>query len=350
MNRRQILRGASALPVASAAAGCTTLLSDGGDTYENSVFEPTMADPSILRYTDDDEDVFYVYGTEDHWYGESERHDTHGLQLMPIAKSQDLVEWEYVGEVFDSKPDWKDSGGLWAPDITEHGGQYLVYYAYSTWGDDNPAIGVATADHPVGPFEDRGMLFDSQGIGVENSIDPFFMVDDGTPYLFWGSWYGIWGVELSDDGLDVAGEPFRIAADDHFEAPWIIERDGTYYFFGSNGSCCDGEDSSYHVVIGRSDSFEGPYMNRDGDPIKEHPGTTILEGSDAFLGPGHNAVIQDDDGTDWLVYHAYYADDVWINDTPRRALMIDRIRWDDGWPTIEDGVPSEEASAPVIDD
>lgn len=343
MDRRRFL----ATTTIFGLAGCLETIVET-ETYENSVFEPTMADPSILRHSEDDGDVFYVYGTEDRWYHESDRHDTHGLQLMPIARSRDLVDWEYVGEVFDTKPDWKQ-GGLWAPDIAEYNDQYYVYYAYSEWGDDNPAIGVATADHPGGPFDDRGKLFDSEEIGVENSIDPFFTTEAGTPYLFWGSWYGIWGVELDDDGLEVAGEPFRIAADDHFEAPWIIERDGYYYFFGSNGSCCDGERSTYRVVVGRSESFDGPYVNRNGDSIEEYPGTTILEGDEAFLGPGHNAVIRDDNGDDWLVYHAYHADDVWINDTPRRALLIDRIRWEDGWPTIEDGVPSEEAGAPVVE-
>ncbi|MFC4439954.1 MULTISPECIES: family 43 glycosylhydrolase [Natrialbaceae] len=344
MDRRRFL----ATTTIFGLTGCLETIAET-ETYENSVFEPTMADPSIIRYSADDGDVFYVYGTEDHWYHESDRHDTHGRQLIPIAKSRDLVEWEYVGEVFDTKPDWKEGGGLWAPDIAEYNDQFYLYYAYSEWGDENPAIGVATADHPAGPFDARGKLFDSEEIGVENSIDPFFMLEDGTPYLFWGSWYGIWGVELSDDGLEVAGEPFRIAADDHFEAPWIIERDGYYYFFGSNGSCCDGGRSTYHVVVGRSESFDGPYVNRNGDSIENYPGTTILEGGEAFLGPGHNAVIRDDDGDDWLVYHAYHADDVWINDTPRRALLIDRIRWEDGWPTIEDGVPSEEAGAPVVE-
>ncbi|WP_306060598.1 family 43 glycosylhydrolase [Natronococcus wangiae] len=343
MDRRAFLRRASVAAL-GAAAGC--LGSDDDPAFSNPVFEPTLADPSIVRA---DDGSFYAYGTEDDWYSDDE-HPADGVQFVPVARSEDLVEWEYVGEAFETKPDWKDSGGLWAPHVDAYDDRYYLYYAYSVWGDDNPGIGVATADHPAGPFEDRGKLFDSEEIGVENSIDPFFFVEEGTPYLFWGSWHGIWGVELEDDGFAVAGEPFRIAADDHFEAPYIVERDGRYYFFGSNGRCCDGADSDYHAVVGRSDSFDGPYVNRDGDPLEENPGTTILEGSDAFIGPGHNAVIRDDAGTDWLVYHAYDADDPWINSTPRRALMIDRIRWEDGWPAIDGGVPSEEARTPVIED
>ncbi|XVH33090.1 family 43 glycosylhydrolase (plasmid) [Haloferacaceae archaeon DSL9] len=347
MQRRKLLEGIIGTSIVASFAGCTTPF--GGETYENPVFEPTLADPSIIRHRTDDGDVFYAYGTEDHWYNEAEQHDTHGLQYMPIVTSRDLVNWEYVGEVFDSKPEWKDGGGLWAPEIAEYGDRFHCYYSYSTWGDENPGIGVATANHPEGPFEDRGKLFDSEEIGVENSIDPYFHLEDETPYIFWGSWHGIWGVELSRDGLAVDGEPFRIAADDHFEAPYLVERDGYYYFFGSNGSCCEGEPSTYHVVVGRSESFDGPYENANGEPITDNPGTVILEGSDEFIGPGHNALVQDDAGNDWIVYHAYDADNVWVNDTPRRALMIDRLRWEDGWPAIDGGTPSDEAEVPVIE-
>lgn len=364
MDRRDLLAAVAAASGTGMIAGCTGEDDQlEGETFENPVFEPTLADPSIIRVpesgapsravTEPDQDAyegtFYAYGTEDNWYGESSRHDTHGLQYMPIVRSTDLVEWEYVGEVFNNKPDWKDGGGLWAPEIAYYNDQFYLYYAYSEWGDPNPGIGVAVADDPDGPFEDHGKLFDSDGIGVDNSIDPFFHVDDGTPYLVWGSWYGIWGVALSDDGFEVSGEPFRIAANDHFEAPYIIERDDQYYFFGSNGHCCNGADSDYHVIVGRADSFEGPYLNMDDEPIERNPGTTVLDRGEEFIGPGHNAVIQDDAGDDWLVYHAYDADNLWIDDTPRRALMVERIHWEDGWPTIRDGVPSLEEELPEID-
>jgi len=254
MDRRQILRGLAAAPATGTLAGCTGLLGENdesGPTFENPVFEPTLADPSVIRHDGEDGETFYAYGTEDNWYGESDRHDAESIQLVPIVRSPNLVDWEYVGQAFETKPDWKDNGGIWAPDIAEYDGEYRIYYAYSEWGDDNPGIGVATADHPSGPFEDQGKLFDSNEIGVQNSIDPFFRVEGGTPYLMWGSWYGIWMVELTDDGFGVAGEPTRIAANDHFEAPWVIERDGRYYFFGSNGACCNGASSAQRRRAGR---------------------------------------------------------------------------------------------------
>jgi arabinan endo-1,5-alpha-L-arabinosidase len=40
-------------------------------------------------------------------------------------------------------------------------------------------------------------------IGVQNSIDPFYIEDDGKKYLFWGSFRGIYAIELNDDGLSL---------------------------------------------------------------------------------------------------------------------------------------------------
>lgn len=63
----------------------------------------------------------------------------------------------------------------------------------SSWGGgETCGIGVAISDTPQGPFTDLGKLFRSNEIGVHNSIDPFYIEDNGKKYLFWGSWWGIW--------------------------------------------------------------------------------------------------------------------------------------------------------------
>jgi arabinan endo-1,5-alpha-L-arabinosidase len=324
--------------------------------YQNPVFEPVLADPSVIKAEDG---YFYAYGTEDDWA------DGQGEKLVPVIRSKDLVHWDYIGEAFEQKPMWSvDEGGelnpgIWAPDISYFNGKYYLYYSLSIWADPNPGIGVATSDSPTGPFKDHGKLFTSIEIGVPNSIDPMLYMDDGTPYLFWGSFNGIYGVELTKDGISLAGEKFQIASSD-FEASYIIKRDGYYYYFGSLGACCEGVDSTYHVAVGRSKSIMGPYVNQNGADIRYNSGKLILWGhhlTDAetgdgkqFVGPGHNAVIQDDEGHDWIVYHAYDKSYALLgNGTLRRALMIDRIVWEDGWPSIKDSVPSTtKQEGPVI--
>jgi arabinan endo-1,5-alpha-L-arabinosidase len=322
---------------------CCIILIAGGyyyffqTTFINPVFEPVLADPSIIKA---ENGYMYAYGTEDEW------DDGKGPKFIPIVKSKNMVDWEYIGDGFkqSNKPSWKD-GGLWAPHVTFYRNQYYLYYSLSVWGDANPGIGVATSKSPEGPFEDHGRLFTSEEIGVPNSIDPMFYVDEGIPYLFWGSFNGIYGVELTKDGLSVKGTPFQIAGN-AFEAPFIIKRDSYYYLFVSSGSCCEGTDSTYNVAVGRSKSITGPYVDKIDKDLMYSRGTTILLGKEKskFVGPGHNAVITDEAGTDWIVYHAYEKENPWMESgAPRRALLIDPILWKDGWPDIKDMEPGSDS-------
>ena len=71
----------------------------------------------------------------------------------------DLVNWQYVGDVFSTRPDWvADDAGLWAPDIRYMNGQYYLYFTAPN--TDLPgggsAIGVATSASPTGPWVDSG--------------------------------------------------------------------------------------------------------------------------------------------------------------------------------------------------
>lgn len=302
--------------------------------YRNPVFQPVFADPSVIEAGDG---YFYAYGTEDDWGGPG------GLHLVPVIRSNDLVNWTFVGDAFVQKPGWKNQGFLWAPDINLINGKYYLYYSYSLWGDANPGIGLAISDNPGGPFTDQGKLLLSGEIGVANSIDPFYMEDEGKKYLFWGSFRGIYGIELSEDAKSITGEKFKIAGD-FFEGTYIFRKNNYYYFFGSNGNCCEGAASRYKLLIARATDVKGPYLNRQGDNILNVQGTLFLEGNTTggFAGPGHNAeIITDDAGDDWMLYHAI---DKKIPFLPvgatRRPLMLDKIRWENNWPVLEGSQPS----------
>ena len=318
------------------------------ETYQNPVFEPVLADPSVLRAEDG---YIYAYGTEDDWA------DGEGVRVVPVLRSKNMAAWEYVGEAFETKPSWKP-GGVWAPDVSYFNGMYYMYYTMSIWGDDNPGIGLAVADSPAGPFEDLGKLFDSDEIGAY-SIDPMLIVEESVPYLFFGSIEaGIYGIELTEDGTATVGEKFQISAPG-YEAPYIFKKDGYFYFFGSAGTCCDGADSTYRVETARAESIKGPYVNKEGVDIRYAPGSLVLSGyfppelgKGLYVGPGHNSVITDDEGQDWMVYHAIAVDyPKFGNGVTRRPLMIDPIRWEDGWPVITDALPSlEPMKAPVFRD
>lgn len=314
--------------------------------YKNPVFEPVLADPSVIR--DPDTKLFYAYGTEDNWA------DGGGSRLVPILQSANLTRWKVAGNAFRTKPGWKQQGGIWAPDINFINGKYFMYYSFSTWGDKNPGIGLATADTPTGPFIDQGKILDSYDMDVPNSIDPFYISDNSHNYLFWGSYsneftQGIHAIELSEDSRTIkeGAAKVKIAAGD-FEAVMIHKRQGYYYFFGSKGSCCEGVSSNYHVMIARSENLTGPYLDKNGNKITDRGnGSPLLKGNDKYVGTGHNSnIITDKDGQDWMLYHAIDKNQGKLpNGTSRRVLMLDRINWIAGWPEISNGTPSTKINA-----
>lgn len=304
-------------------------------TFTNPVLEPVAADPAVIRH---DDGAWYLFATQDRW-------DDGVEHYLPIFRSADLVDWTFVGDVFLFPPRWKAQGFLWAPDVHRFDGRYVLTYAYSTWGDPNPCIGIATAEHPAGPWDDLGRpLFCSDDVGVRNSIDPFVWVEGRERTLIWGSFHGIYAMGLSEDGERVLGDKVRLA-DERFEAPYVIRRDGHFYLFLSSGSCCDGARSTYVTWVGRSDALLGPYLDDLGRDLRYGGGTVVLFRNDDWVGPGHNAVLTDDAGVDWIVYHAIDPDRPNLRSgATRRPVLIDPIDWVDGWPVVRDDAgPSKVA-------
>ncbi|MEB2779017.1 family 43 glycosylhydrolase [Algoriphagus sp. C2-6-M1] len=312
-------------------------------TYTNPVFEPVLADPTVVKVGDE----FYAFGTEDNWGEEG------GYHLVPVIKSKDLVNWEMAGNAMTKKPSWKEQGGIWAPDVTQVGDQFFMYYSFSTWGDPNPGIGLAIANKPEGPFVDQGKVFDSEEICVANSIDPFFMEKEGTKFLIWGSFHGLYLTELTDDGKKPTGEKIQIAGH-HLEAAYVYEKDGYYYLFGSAGTCCEGANSTYKVLVGRSENLDGPYIDKDGKSMLDSDSGTLVVGKNisgnGYAGPGHNAeIVTDKEGQEWLLYHGMSMQKPKLaNGTNRRVLLLDKIIWTDGWPSIAGRVPSISSQASPV--
>lgn len=300
------------------------------DKYSNPVIDYSLPDPSIIKGEDG---YFYLYATED-------------IRNLPIHRSKDLVNWEFLGTAFtdENRPDFEPNGGIWAPDINKIGDKYVLYYSMSVWGGEwTCGIGCAVSDRPEGPFKDCGMMFRSNGIKVQNSIDPFYIEDNGHKYLFWGSSRGIYAIELSEDGLSLksGSSPVQIAGT-AYEGTYIHKRGGYYYMFASIGSCCEGLKSTYTTVVGRSTSLFGPYLDKKGQSMMDNHHEILIHKNDSFVGTGHNSeIVSDNAGTDWLFYHA-----VSVANPDGRVLMLDKIDWIDGWPSVEGNSPSVKSEKP----
>lgn len=300
--------------------------------YSNPVINQAVPDPTVIQAPDG---WFYLYATEN-------------VRNVPIFKSKNLVDWTAVGTAFTdaTRPTFEPKGNIWAPDINYINGKYVLYYAKSVWGGEwTCGIGVAEADRPEGPFANAKKLFISKEIGVQNSIDPFYIEDGGKKYLFWGSFRGIYYIELTNDGLNIkpGAKPKQVAGT-AFEGVYIHKHNGYYYMFASVGSCCEGLKSTYTTVVGRSKSLFGPYVDRKGESMMDNHYEVLIHKNNAFVGTGHNSeIVTDKAGHDWILYHAFLT-----TDPDGRVLMLDRVNWIDGWPEVKGQQPSISAEKPVF--
>ena len=319
------IAGAPAVNVAAA----TAVGDDNVCYYHNPVITYNTPDPTIIKAGN----TFYLFATESN-------------REMPVWTSTNLVDWRLQPSgAFAKRPTFVKKGGIWAPDVNKIGNCYVLYYAMSQWGGEwSCGIGVSVANRPEGPSIDKGKIFISSEIGVQNCIDPFFISDNGHNYLFWGSFHGIYGTELSADGLQLKDKSNLMKVAGNFmEAAYIHQHDGYYYLFGSNGTCCEGDKSTYRIVVGRSRNLMGPYLDKHGRPLLNGHYEVVLHGNKHFVGPGHNAeIVTDDAGQDWLLYHSY----VRHHSDEGRQLLLDPINWENGWPSISHHSPSVTHKVP----
>lgn len=302
--------------------------------------KPTyIADPFVVRDGND----FYLYCTQTDVYTNASSANPTFIP-GPIWKSSDMVNWVYYGNVFAEKgrPTWGSSGaGVWAPTVLKVGNKWNFYYSLSTGGDENPGIGVASADNPGGPYVDHGKLFNSNEIGVVNSIDPYVFYDENNLYMVFGSFGGdINLIELEADGLSLKGGietqreekvhlagglPFSV--EENYEASFIFKRGRYYYLLLSVGTCISGINSTYRVVCAKSENVKGPYKDSKGREIKlKNTGDIVVAPSKRLaMGTGHCCVMPDDGGNYWLYYHGY---NVGSKYESSRVLYLDKLVWD----------------------
>jgi arabinan endo-1,5-alpha-L-arabinosidase len=301
-------------------------------------------DPSVMKQGD----TWYVFAT-----GKAKE----GGQFQ-IRCSTDLHAWRICGHVFDAVPEWirQDSPGtkdLWAPDISYVKGEYRLYYAYSLFGKNTSGIALASnktldSASPEYKWVNRGLVLKSTAEDDFNAIDPNFILDThGHAWLAFGSfWSGIKMRRLDDaTGMlsradtklyslatrrrpeNAPPAPPNLPANwQAVEAPFILHHGGYYYLFVSWDLCCRGTRSTYRTMVGRSARVTGPYVDRDGVPMMQGGGTSVLTANARWLGPGGESAFAQKDGQSILVFHAYDAH------TGHPALQISTITWEDGWP------------------
>nr|MDT0659291.1 family 43 glycosylhydrolase [Micromonospora sp. DSM 115978] len=257
---------------------------------------------------------------------------------VALKTSTDRVAYRNAGAVFPNGAPWTTTytGGsrnLWAPDLSYLNGRYYLYYSASTFGSNRSAIFLATSTTGnSGTWQDQGLVIESSGSNNYNAIDPNLIVDDqGRWWMTFGSfWSGIQMIAIDPATGKRADNSIRHIAGRNggaIEAPTLVKRGQYYYLYVSFDRCCQGAASTYRVMVGRSTSVTGPFVDRNGAQLASGGGTQILASHGSINGPGHQAVLADNDG-DLLVYH-YYANN------NASLLGLNRLGYDSaGWPYV----------------
>ena len=269
----------------------------------NPVIPGYFADPTIKKFGD----TYYMYATTD---GSGA-----GFGPAQVWTSKDFVNWTLM------PMNWPDSHWIWAPDVIRHtDGRYYYFYCQPC------IIHCGVSETPRGPW--KNILGESEAVlvpdrFVTNAITldgQTFVDDDGSVYLYWGTWgiYKGFGCGAGKMTPDLKGfTEMRLIpnteAVDFFEAPFVLKRNGIYYFMYSSGSC---HDHTYRVQYATSDHPLGPY---------EYKGCILETNEDGTVhGPGHHSILKEGDDY-YIVYHRH--DNPHSNRGFHRQLCMDKMEF-----------------------
>ncbi len=302
MNNKIILGTIASLLLVSAAANAQSSTSRAG--------KPFIHDPSTIMLCDG---KYYTFGTG-------------GGGLI----SEDGWTWN-SGAV---RP-----GRGAAPDAIKIGDRYLIAYSATGGGLGGGHAGKVltmwnkTLDPNSPDFQYTDPIEVACSLEDEDcdAIDAGLLLDPttGRLWLTYGTYFGfIRLVELDPKtGARVEGnEPVNVAID--CEATTLMYRNGWYYLLGTHGTCCDGANSTYNIVVGRSRQVTGPYIDNVGRDMLRGGGKMVLAAHGRVTGPGHFGRYIEEEGVEKMSCH-FEAD---LNRSGRSVLGIRPLLWVNDWP------------------
>ncbi len=226
-----------------------------------------------------------------------------------------------------------------APDAIKIGDRYLVAYSATGGGLGGSHKGRVltmwnkTLDPKSPDFKFTEPVEVASSLDDEDcdAIDAGLLLDptDGRLWLSYGTYFGfIRLVELDPaTGARMKGnEPVNIAID--CEATDLEYRNGWYYLLGTHGTCCDGANSTYNIVVGRSRKVTGPYIDNVGRSMLEGGGKMVIAAANRQTGPGHFGRYIEADGVEKMSCH-FEAD---FDLGGRSVLGIRPLLWKNDWP------------------
>jgi beta-xylosidase len=281
--------------------------------FANPVLWADVPDPDVIRVGR----YFYMVSTT-----------MHLMPGAPIMRSEDLVNWETIGYVFDKLTDshkYSMIGGTvygrgqWATSLKYHKGKFYVLFA----PNDNPGgeTYIYSADDPAGKwtlvsrlrhFHDASLFFD----------------DDDRVYVFYGTGQlcelegDLSAVKEGSECRTFQREPYETGL---LEGSRVVKHDGMYYLLMISWPA----GKPRHQVCYRSKDIHGPYEKK-----------TILQSEfGGFPYVGQGTIVDAPDGR-W--YGMIFQDRGGVG----RVLTLNPCTWKDGWPMLGDA----EGKVPAVMD
>ena len=230
-------------------------------------------------------------------------------------------------------------GGGAAPDVMKIGDRFLCIYGATGGGLGGGHNGriltmwnkTLDPKSPDFKWTTAVEVASSDGMEDQDAIDPSLLLDPTTGRLWcsYGTYFGtIRLIELDPNtGERVKGNVEKDIAID-CEATDLLYRNGWYYLLGTHGTCCDGVNSTYNIVTGRSRSVEGPYIDNVGRDMFHGGGRMVIAAGDRKTGPGHFGRTIIDEGVEVMSCH-FEAD---FDMSGRSVLGILPLLWKNDWP------------------
>jgi beta-xylosidase len=295
-------------------------VADNGDgTYKNPILHADYSDPDAIRVGDD----FYMTASS-----------FNAAPGLPILHSKDLVNWRLINYVFVKQPPVdvfdkpQHGGGVWAPSIRYHDGEFYIFYP-----DPDLGIYMTKTKNPAGEWSKPVLIREAKGW-----IDPCPLWDeDGSAYLvsaFAGSRAGIKTVlivsRMSADGTKLLDDGVMVfdGHDAHptVEGPKFYKRGRYYYIFAPAG----GVPTGWQLVL-RSKNIYGPYDEK----------IVLAQGSTPINGPHQGAWVDTPTGEDWFLHFqdkgAY-----------GRIVHLQPMKWVDDFPVIGADPDGDGTGEPVL--
>lgn len=280
---------------------CTASISWAGNPIVSHVY---TADPAARVING----RAYVMVTHD----QDNQNDYGGLIDYYLFSSDDMVNWQDHGIVWNSRTDSSWASLAYAPDFIERNGKYYLYFPNGA-----NSIGVAVADSPEGPYTDplgRPLVDrNTPNANVDWLFDPgVFIDDDGQAFLYFGG--GADGtarvIRLNNDMISTSGAAISIDVPNFFEALYMHKRNGIYYLsYSTNPSA--GMSIDYMTSNNPTSGFT-------------HRGTILPNPWENNSNNNHQSIIEFNN--EWYIfYHNRAVANTRGDSTFSRSINVDRL-------------------------